>query len=181
LIIDEMNRGNLPRIFGELLFLLEYREQEVELPYSHRRFRLPTNLYLIGTMNALDRSTTPIDNALRRRFSILEMAPDARILARWLGEHPPRDPGLAPVVFEIFERLNDRLREDVGPDAQVGHSYFMVRDLDEDRLNVVWKHHVMPLLSGLFLSQPGRLTGYDLDAFLKGESARRRGRRPVRA
>src|SRR5262249_43441447 len=61
LVIDEINRGNLPRIFGELLYLLEYRGQSVDLPYSRRPFRLPANLYLIGTMNAADRSVTHID------------------------------------------------------------------------------------------------------------------------
>lgn len=181
LIIDEMNRGNLPRIFGELLFLLEYREQEVELPYSHGKFRLPANLYLIGTMNALDRSTTPIDNALRRRFSILEMPPDARVLSRWLSEHPPRNPEFAHQVLELFERLNARLRDDIGPDAMVGHSYFMVPNLDEGKLNAIWKHHVVPLLAELFVTQPGRLSGYELGGFLKGESTRRRERKPVRA
>ena len=77
LVIDEINRGNLPRIFGELLYLLEYREQAVGLPYSRRPFRLPANLYFIGTMNAADRSTALVDQALRRRFSFVEMAPDA--------------------------------------------------------------------------------------------------------
>ena len=77
LVIDEINRGNLPRIFGELLYLLEYREQEVVLPYSRRGFRLPSNLYLIATMNAADRSVALVDQALRRRFSFLEMQPDA--------------------------------------------------------------------------------------------------------
>src|SRR5262249_49390882 len=75
LLIDEINRGNLPRIFGELLYLLEYRDQEVVLPYSRRSFRLPPNLYLLGTMNASDRSVALIDQALRRRFSFLERPP----------------------------------------------------------------------------------------------------------
>ncbi len=90
LIIDEINRGNLPRVFGELLYLLEYREQSVRLPYSRREFRLPRNLYLLGTMNAADRSVALIDQALRRRFSFLEMPPSADVLAAWLADHPPR-------------------------------------------------------------------------------------------
>jgi len=64
LLIDEINRGNLPRIFGELLYLLEYRGQSVALPYSKRSFRLPANLYLIGTMNAADRSVALVDGKL---------------------------------------------------------------------------------------------------------------------
>src|SRR5438045_918837 len=106
LLIDEINRGNLPRIFGELLYLLEYREQAVTLPYSRRPFRLPANLYLVGTMNAADRSVALIDQALRRRFSFLEMPPDAAVLAAWLSAHPPRDEELAPAVVRLFEGLN---------------------------------------------------------------------------
>src|SRR5207302_139114 len=135
LVIDEINRGNLPRIFGELLYLLEYRDQSVALPYSRRDFRLPANLYLLGTMNAADRSVALIDQALRRRFSFLDMPPDAAVLAAWLRGHPPRAGGeFAGRVVELFGRLNARLRDDLGPQQQVGHSYFMVPDLDEDRL-----------------------------------------------
>ncbi len=65
LVIDEINRGNLPRIFGELLYLLEYREQAVQPPYSRRHFRLPANLIVLGTMNAADRSVALLDHALR--------------------------------------------------------------------------------------------------------------------
>src|SRR5262249_13843109 len=72
LVIDEFNRGNLPRIFGELLYLLEYRDQEVTLPYSKRPFRLPDNLFVLATMNTADRSAVALDQALRRRFSFVE-------------------------------------------------------------------------------------------------------------
>jgi len=88
LVIDEINRGNLPRIFGELLYLLEYRDQAVTLPYSRRDFRLPPNLVLLGTMNAADRSVALLDQALRRRFSFLDMPPDAAVLAAWLAAQP---------------------------------------------------------------------------------------------
>src|SRR5262249_52051898 len=116
LIIDEINRGNLPRIFGELLYLLEYREQSVALPYSRRDFRLPANLFLIGTMNAADRSVALIDQALRRRFSFLDMSPDPAVLAAWLRAYPPRDgAAFAARVVRLFERLNVRLRADLGP------------------------------------------------------------------
>ena len=122
LVIDEINRGNLPRIFGELLYLLEYREQAIELPYSRRRFRLPGNLYVIGTMNAADRSVALLDQALRRRFSFLDMPPDARILSSWLdAQTPPLDPVFAKRVLLLFEHLNDRLRSDLGPQTQIGH------------------------------------------------------------
>ncbi len=174
LLIDEINRGNLPRIFGELLYLLEYREQAVDLPYSRRAFRLPANLYLLGTMNAADRSVALVDQALRRRFSFLDMAPDAGVLAAWLAAHVPAEgPAFAERVLGLFERLNARLRTDLGPQGQVGHSYFMVVDLDEQKLRVVWQHHVRPLLEEQFAGRPERLAAYDLDHLLDGRPCRR--------
>jgi MoxR-like ATPase len=167
LLIDEINRGNLPRVFGELLYLLEYREQTVGLPYSRRGFRLPANLYLIGTMNAADRSVALVDQALRRRFSFLDMPPDASVLAAWLRAHPSAaGAGFADVVVALFERLNTRLRADLGPAYQVGHSYFMVPDLDETRLRVVWEHQIAPLLDEYFAGRPGKAIGYDLEDLL---------------
>src|SRR5262249_20724559 len=178
LVIDEINRGNLPRVFGELLYLLEYRDQVVGLPYSRRAFRLPPNLYLLGTMNAADRSVALVDQALRRRFSFLEMPPDGRILAAWLPLHPPAaGPGFADAVVRLFEQLNADLRADLGGTQQVGHSYFMVPDLDEARLKVVWQHHVWPLLEEYFAGQPQRLAAYDLETLLEGRPARRPRRR----
>jgi 5-methylcytosine-specific restriction protein B len=171
--VDEINRGNLPRIFGELLYLLEYREQEVVLPYSRRGFRLPANLFLIATMNAADRSVALVDQALRRRFSFLEMQPDAEVLASWLHCHvPAAGRAFAERVVTLFERLNARLRAELGPQGQVGHSYFMVDDLDEARLRVVWQHHVMPLLEEHFHGHTARLSGYNLDHLLDGDPHR---------
>ncbi|HEY7425709.1 MAG TPA: DUF2461 family protein [Gemmataceae bacterium] len=177
LLIDEINRGNLPRIFGELLYLLEYREQSVCLPCSRRHFRLPANLYLLATMNAADRSVALIDQALRRRFSFLEMPPDAAVLARWLQAHTPTaGAAFAERVLMLYERLNARLRADLGPQGQVGHSYFMVPDLDEVRLHMIWQHHVRPLLEEHFAAQPSKLATYDLDKILDGDR-HRSGRR----
>lgn len=166
LIIDEINRGNLPRVFGELLYLLEYRDQAVSLPYSRRSFRLPTNLYLIGTMNAADRSVALVDQALRRRFSFLEMPPDAAVLARWLMENPPVEPEFGAEVVRLFERLNSRLASDLGPHCQIGHSYFMVPGLDADRLRVIWQHHVLPVLTEHLAAHPERLERYALELLL---------------
>jgi hypothetical protein len=169
LVIDEINRGNLPRIFGELLFLLEYREQSVTLPCSRRGFRLPGNLYLIGTMNAADRSVAAVDQALRRRFSFLEMPPDPGVLAAWLRDHPPKaGEAFAQTVVALFEGLNLRLRNELGPQYQVGHSYFMVPDLDEDRLRMVWAHHVRPTLEEYFAGRPAQLGHFDIDRLLPG-------------
>jgi hypothetical protein len=171
LIIDEINRGNLPRIFGELLYLLEYRQQAVTLPYSRREFRLPANLYVLATMNAADRSVAGLDQALRRRFSFLEMLPDAAVLSAWLTEHPPRgDEDFAASVLRQFEELNTRIAAEVGPHRRVGHSYFMVCDLDADQLRAVWDHHVKPLLADALGDRRG---GYGLDELLHGRKSRR--------
>ncbi len=182
LVIDEINRGNLPRIFGELLYLLEYRGQTLVLPYSRRQFRLPANLYILGTMNAADRSVALVDQALRRRFSFLDMPPDAAVLRAWLAAHPPTDgPEFATIVVQLFERLNARLRDELGPQQQVGHSLFMVPDLDPVRLRVVWEHHVRPLLEEYFAGHPERAAAYDLERLLDGrrEPASGRQRRAV--
>jgi hypothetical protein len=184
LIIDEINRGNLPRVFGELLYLLEYRDQAIGLPYSKRGFRLPANLYLLGTMNAADRSVALVDQALRRRFSFLEMPPDVAVLSAWLRTHPPRaGAAFAQTIVALFERLNERLRCDLGPQCQVGHSYFMVPDLDEAQLQVVWDHHVRPLLEEYFAGQPGRTAAYNLEQLLRADrrEARRRHRQTADA
>ncbi|MBV9122270.1 MAG: DUF2461 family protein, partial [Planctomycetes bacterium] len=181
LLIDEINRGNLPRIFGELLYLLEYRDQAVGLPYSKRNFRLPPNLYVIGTMNAADRSVALVDQALRRRFSFLDMPPDAAVLTAWLKIHPPpAEGGFAEQVVALFQRLNARLRADLGATFQVGHSYFMVPALNETRLQVVWEHHIQPLLEEYFHGQPGRIAGYELAELLGGKQ-RGPGRRSRQA
>ncbi len=167
LIIDEINRGNLPRIFGELLYLLEYRDQEVPLPCSRRPFRLPANLYVIGTMNAADRSVVRLDQALRRRFSFLEMTPNGAVLGAWLEQHLPRNgTGFATRVHYLFERLNEQLRTTLGPGYQVGHSYFMVEDLDERRLETLWNHQIQPLLDEFAALVPGRLLARELAEYL---------------
>jgi MoxR-like ATPase/uncharacterized protein (DUF2461 family) len=168
LIIDEINRGNLPRVFGELLYLLEYREQAIDLPCSRRRFQLPSNLYLIGTMNAADRSVALVDQALRRRFSFIDMPPNGQVLAAFLVAHvPPAGPAFAETVLTLFERLNARLRTDLGPSAQIGHSYFMVDCLDEQRLETIWQHHVRPVLEEQFAARPERLAEYTLERLLE--------------
>jgi 5-methylcytosine-specific restriction protein B len=176
LIIDEINRGNLPRIFGELLYLLEYRGECVRLLYSKREFRLPPNLFLIGTMNAADRSVALIDQALRRRFSFLDMPPDAAVLAAWLQARPPQaGTAFAAQLVALFDRLNLRLRRDLGPQYQIGHSYLMVPDLDEARLRVVWDHHVQPLLEEYFHGHPEQAAAYELDRLLDGGRRKSRG------
>ena len=119
LVIDEINRGNLAKVFGELYFLLEYRgsEHEIRLQYSDKSFNLPENLWIIATMNTADRSIALVDAALRRRFYFVPFYPDEApvegLLRRWLAENKPDLLWLADVVDEANNRLNGQ--------PQLGH------------------------------------------------------------
>jgi MoxR-like ATPase len=187
LIIDEINRGNLSRIFGELLLLLEYREKRVRLPYGavegqvgHTYLTIPRNLYLIGTMNSTDRSLALIDYALRRRFYFYRLLPvvagEAPVLARWLASK-----GFAAEdqqrILQLFVALNAAIEEHLSSDFQVGHSYFMRSDIHTDAgLNRVWQRAIRPLLEEYLHGVRNRetvLAEFELDVLLKaapGES-----------
>ena len=123
LIIDEINRGQIAKVFGELYFLLEYRDEAIRLQYQgddEQDFSLPSNLYIIGTMNTADRSIALVDLALRRRFYFVDFHPDDEpikgVLRRWLAEKSPRMDWVADVV----ERANELLAGRTGtpPSAQ---------------------------------------------------------------
>jgi 5-methylcytosine-specific restriction protein B len=123
LIVDEINRGDIPRIFGELLTVLEKdkRGHRVSLPLSGVPFSVPNNLYLIGTMNTADRSIALLDTALRRRFAFIELMPNSVLLdSVVIGEKLPLGPWL--------DALNGRILKNIGRDArnlQIGHAYFL--------------------------------------------------------
>ncbi len=159
LLVDEINRGNLPRVFGELLYLLEYRDQAVTLPYSKAPFRLPPNLFLLATLNPADRSVTPLDQATRRRFAFLDMPPDAAVLSRWLARHPPvdADPDFGGQLVKWFERINQHLTRDFGPHRQIGHAYWLREGLTREAVASVWDHEVRPALAELFVGNTARL------------------------
>ena len=147
LIIDEINRGNLAKVFGELYFLLEYRDEAITLQYQRvgeEKFSLPSNLYIIGTMNTADRSIALVDLALRRRFYFVEFHPDDEpvkgVLRRWLEANHP-DMGW---VADVVERANELLKDD--RHAAIGPSYFMKEDLDDDKVERIWKHSVLPYI-----------------------------------
>lgn len=166
LLIDEINRGNLPRIFGELLYLLEYRDDQMALMYSSddSLFALPPNLWVLGTMNTADRSIGLIDAALRRRFHFKALfpgrAPLEGLLARWLADKAPAMMAVAIYVDE----LNGMLRERFGDHLQVGHSYFMVEDLDESRLERVWEVDILPFLEDQLFGKEAELERFRLAA-----------------
>lgn len=148
LIIDEINRANLAKVFGELYFLLEYRDQAVDLLYSSddEGFTLPTNLYVIGTMNTADRSIALIDAAMRRRFAFVALDPDTEptksLLGKWSAHH-----GLGTTASTLLAELNRRIED---PDFRIGPSYFMSHTTSDahsaERLERTWRTSILPLL-----------------------------------
>lgn len=143
LIIDEINRGNLAKVFGELYFLLEYRDQNVELLYADEDFSLPKNVFIIGTMNTADRSIALVDAAMRRRFAFLALHPSEEptrdVLRSWLKRegHPTR-------VADLLDELNGRIED---ADFKIGPSYFMRSAVHSDGgLERTWRTSLLPLL-----------------------------------
>ena len=164
LVIDEINRGNVAKVFGELYFLLEYRDERIRLQYQDEGddpFTLPSNLYIIGTMNTADRSIALVDLALRRRFYFVDFHPDEEpvksVLRQWLREEAPDMDWLAGVV----DLANERLRDD--RHAAIGPSYFMKPGLNDEIVRRVWKHSVLPYIGERFFGDDDRLDEFDLD------------------
>ena len=160
LVIDEINRGNLAKVFGELYFLLEYRDHKMRLLYADRPFSLPANLFIIGTMNTADRSIALVDLALRRRFHFAEFHPDTPpvkgLLRRWLAENKPDMAQVAALVDRANEKLGDR-------HAAIGPSYFMKDGLNEETLSLIWQHNVLPYIEEHLYGERDRLRKFALD------------------
>lgn len=157
--VDEINRGNVSRIFGELITLLEEdkrigepNEVIVTLPYSRRRFGVPPNLHLIGTMNTADRSVEALDTALRRRFAFIECAPDPSQLEDIVV-------GGGVEVARMLRTINQRLEVLVDRDHLIGHAYFMALEDDDsiDALKSIFDTKILPLLSEYFYADLGRI------------------------
>jgi MoxR-like ATPase len=162
LVIDEINRGNLPRIFGELLFGLERRGSPVRLPQSREHLAVPHNLLVLGTMNTADQSIALIDMALRRRFHFHRLEPEPERLDRWLQRKIPR----MKAVASLLRALNDELRKHgVSRDRWVGHSHFMRPGLDEDTLQLIWRGSITPLVEELFHGQDEVIATFDYGTF----------------
>ncbi|WNV88758.1 AAA family ATPase [Umezawaea sp. Da 62-37] len=158
LIIDEINRANLPKVFGELYFLLEYRDEAIDLQYSSgERFTLPPNVFVIGTMNTADRSIALVDAAMRRRFAFVELHPDhppvQDLLTRWSEAN-----GKGPERAELLAKLNDEIGED--REFKIGPSYLMKPDADHS-LDLVWEHSILPLLEEHYYERMSRQKVHD--------------------
>lgn len=146
LLIDEINRGDIPRIFGELLSVLEWdkRGTAVNLPLSGESFEVPTNVYVLGTMNTADRSIALLDTALRRRFGFIELLPDVSVFGSASAGGVPLGPWL--------RALNDRVRGHLGRDGrnlQIGHAYLMENNqpvVDFSRFVRILAEDIVPLL-----------------------------------
>ena len=165
LIIDEINRGNVSAIFGELITLLEEDKRkgnpehtEVKLPYSGDNFSVPNNVYIIGTMNTADRSVEALDTALRRRFSFVEMQPDPKILSD--EKYKKVD------LSKLLETINQRIEMLIDKDHQIGHSYFIgIQNIDD--LKRTFKDKIIPLLEEYFYGDFGKIGLVLGGAFIK--------------
>jgi 5-methylcytosine-specific restriction protein B len=154
LIIDEINRGNISKIIGELIYLLEYRNEKISLAYSpDEKFYIPTNLYIIGTMNSADRSIAFVDYALRRRFHFIDFYPEStnRILSDWSNENAT-EVEIATIV-EMLNQINQKIKEQLGKEYQIGHSYFMVKHLNHDKLRMIMKYAIIPLVEQYYFGK----------------------------
>jgi 5-methylcytosine-specific restriction endonuclease McrBC GTP-binding regulatory subunit McrB len=156
LIVDEINRGNISKILGELITLLEPDKRlatrnELKLPLSYspqHRFAVPPNLHVLGTMNTADRSIALMDVALRRRFTFEELMPDAGVIRSTLRARVPSK-AFIELVVDVFEALNDRIRFLYDRDHQLGHSYFL--DVtDAASLRQVFLDRIVPMLQEYF-------------------------------
>ena len=163
LVIDEINRGNLAKVFGELYFLLEYRDHEINLQYSDKPFSLPPNLNIIGTMNTADRSIALVDLALRRRFYFVEFdpyqSPVKDVLGKWLNNPDNAAPSMSWVA-DVVEQANDQLIND--RHAAIGPSYFMKQGLDDATALRIWNHGVLPYIEERLFGEPDRIRDFHL-------------------
>jgi len=147
LLIDEINRGNIPKIFGELITLIEDEKREnsyVSLTYSKEPFTVPKNLFLIGTMNTADKSLTQLDIALRRRFSFIELMPDYTLIDSTIDGINLKD---------ILFKINKKIRNKIGRERQIGHSYFMKERkpiVTIEYLQMAFVNEIIPLLQEYF-------------------------------
>ena len=169
MVIDEINRANLPRVLGELLYLLEYRSEDIHTQYrSGEKFSLPENLWFIGTMNTADRSIALIDAAMRRRFHFVPFFPNRPptqgLLRSWTQKHAP---GQLPIA-DLLGKVNDELEQALGGDhLLIGPSHFMKRGLDTEGLRRIWEYNIEPLIEDQLFGQKEVISRFRFDAVWK--------------
>lgn len=152
LIIDEINRANLASVFGELMYLLEYRHAAIELAEGGQtttRFSIPANVHLIGTMNTADRSIALVDHALRRRFAFIHLPPNAQTLRHY---HQRAGYNLDALI-KMVERLNRQIAD---PHYALGYAFFMHPELST-HLEAIWRMEIEPYLEEYFFDQPDQV------------------------
>jgi 5-methylcytosine-specific restriction endonuclease McrBC GTP-binding regulatory subunit McrB len=163
LIVDEINRGNVSSIFGELITLIEKdkraggtEELSAMLPYSKKEFKVPRNVFIVGTMNTADRSIEALDTALRRRFSFQEMPPKPYLIAE--ESKLKNSNGFIDNidVAKILDTINNRIERLIDKDHKIGHSYFMDIKTKDD-LTKAFKDKVIPLLEEYFFGDFGKI------------------------
>ncbi len=164
MVIDEINRANLPKVLGELLFLLEYRDESVSTLYrAGDEFALPKNLWFIATMNTADRSIALVDAALRRRFHFMPFFPNhgpmEKLLDRWLDHN-----GEPSWVGELVASVNQRLEVELGgPHLQIGPSHFMKPGLDKEAVRRIWEYNIEPFIEDQFFGDLQQIENYRFD------------------
>ncbi|MFO8056562.1 MAG: AAA family ATPase, partial [bacterium] len=151
LIIDEINRANLARVFGELMYLLEYRDKKIPLA-SGDMFSIPRNVRILGTMNTADRSIALVDFALRRRFACIELFPEYEILRRFHERTGFKTEGLIRLLEEINYQIWDS-------NFSIGPSFFLLDDVTQ-HIEGIWRMEIEPYLEEYFFDQPDKAKNY---------------------
>jgi len=151
LILDEINRANLSRVFGELMYLLEYRDMDIPL-LAGERFSIPDNVLIIGTMNTADRSIALVDHALRRRFAFLQLKPQYEILRKYHTADGFNTDGLIATLDIINKEINN-------PHFSIGISYFLDKDIFSN-IQDIWQMEIEPYLEEHFFDQPDKAASF---------------------
>jgi MoxR-like ATPase len=154
LIIDEINRANLARVFGELMYLLEYRGKGIPLASDGNTFSIPENVRIIGTMNTADRSIALVDNALRRRFVFLRLQPEYGILRRYHEREQTEFP--IEKLIQVLKELNEEIGD---PHYEIGISYFIRTDLSA-QIEDIWTMEIEPYLEEHFFNDADKIRNY---------------------
>lgn len=177
LIVDEINRGNVSSVFGELITLIEKdkragadEELSVTLPYSKETFSVPQNVYIIGTMNTADKSIEALDTALRRRFSFREMPPKPELI-KTVSRLKSTNGKLGDIdVVKILKTINNRIEKLIDKDHKIGHSYFLNISSKQDLIDT-FRDKVIPLLEEYFFGDFGKISLILGSSFISKESA----------